>query len=171
MKTRLTLLLSIVALAVLSRLLPHPWNWTAVGAASLFAGAKFEKLPVALLVPLLTLLLSDLILGFHATMPFVYGAFAISVGVGWFFRDQLQGRRVAGASIALSLLFYFVTNLGVWLTSGFYPPTLEGLMLAYAAGLPFLANQVVGDLFYAGLLFGLWAFAEHRVPALARSSV
>ncbi|HRO68181.1 MAG TPA: hypothetical protein PL182_11500, partial [Pseudobdellovibrionaceae bacterium] len=99
MKTRIFAILAVVVLAVFSRLLPHPWNWTAVGAAALFAGAKFERLSLALIVPLTALLLSDLVLGFHPTMPFVYGAFALIAVASWWGRSHLEGRNVAVASL------------------------------------------------------------------------
>ena len=57
-------------------------------------------------------------------------------------------------SVALSLLFFFVTNFGVWMASPLYPPTLQGLGLCYLAGIPFLAHQILGDLVYGLLLFG-----------------
>lgn len=170
MEKRVIAILGIVVLAVLSRLLPHPWNWTAVGAASLFAGAKFQRLPVALAVPLLSLALSDLILGFHGTWFFVYGAFALIVLLGWWLRDRLEGRSIAVASVGSSLLFYFLTNFGVWWMGTFYSPDFAGLMMSYAAGLPFLANQIVGDLVYAGLLFGLWSLVEMKFSSMALTS-
>lgn len=167
MKTRIFAILAVVVLAILSRLFPHPWNWTAVSAAALFAGAKFERLSLAVAVPLLALALSDLVLGFHGTMIFVYGAFALISIAAWWGRSLLEGRNVAVASLLSSLFFFFVTNAGVWMTTNFYPAGAEGLMMSYAAGLPFLGNQIVGDLFYSAVLFGAWALAETKIPALA----
>lgn len=164
-KRHLTLI-SIVVLAVFSRFLPHPWNWTAVGAATLFAGARFEKTWEALLVPVLALAISDLVLGWHNTMAFTYGAFLLIALAAHAGRDHLKGWKIAIAALGSSGFFFLVTNFGVWLAGGFYTPDFAGLMAAYVAGLPFLASQALGDLFYCGLLFGAWSVLEQRVPSL-----
>ncbi|MBX2987031.1 MAG: hypothetical protein KF802_03955 [Bdellovibrionaceae bacterium] len=167
MSKRQSALIGLVFLAVFSRLLPHPWNWTAVGAASLFAGSRFERLGEALFIPLAALLISDLILGFHSTMVFVYGAFALIVLAAWSCREWIRGWKIGAAALVSAVLFFLVSNFGVWLVGGFYSADLRGLWTCYVAGLPFLASQAMGDLFYSAVLFGLWAQAETRLPALA----
>jgi hypothetical protein len=47
-----------------------------------------------------------------------------------------------------------------------YPHSLAGFAACYAAAVPFFQNTVAGDLFYATLLFGGFALAEHLVPKL-----
>jgi hypothetical protein len=79
--------------------------------------------------------------------------------------------RVAGVSIGASLVFFLISNFGVWFTAdqypvAMYPKTLDGLMACYTMGLPFLRNTLVGDLLFAEVFFGLYAWAQSRVPAL-----
>lgn len=57
-----------VALGLCGRLVPHPWNFTPMMAIGLYAGAKSAKLYTGLLVTLLTLLVSDVLLGFYGGM-------------------------------------------------------------------------------------------------------
>lgn len=58
------------------------------------------------------------------------------------------------ASISASLLFFLITNFGVWLDpTSFYPKGLFGLTQSYIMGLPFLKNTLMGDLFFTGILF------------------
>ena len=59
-----------------------------------------------------------------------------------------------------------ITNLGMWLFSGFYPVTYAGLVACYTAAIPFFQNTVAGDLFYTVLLFGGFALAQHFMPRL-----
>jgi hypothetical protein len=66
--------------------------------------------------------------------------------------NQKWGYVVAG-SVSSSLLFFFVTNFGVWREGSMYPHTLGGLMSAYEMGLPFLRNTFIGDLVYTHLFF------------------
>jgi hypothetical protein len=110
--------------------------------------------------------LSDLVLGLHGTLPFVYAAFALTVLMGGMLRDRMRALPVLGTATVASLLFFALTNLGVWLTWDLYPLSLEGLMQAYTAGLPFYRNTLVGDLLFTGLLFGGFALAQQRWPEL-----
>lgn len=154
-----------VLLAAASRLMPHPPNVTPIAAMALFGGAHFSSLAAAYVVPLAAMLLSDLVLGFHPTMPFVYASFLLIVLIG----TQLRRRTASAAAVAAlgsSVLFFLVTNFGVWVTGTLYPKTGAGLVTAYAAALPFFRNTVVGDLLYVAVLFGGFALLERYVPAL-----
>ena len=74
------------------------------------------------------------------------------------------------ASLAGSVTFFALTNFGMWLFSGFYPLTPAGLAACYVAAIPFFQNTVVGDLFYAGVLFGGFALLERAIPALRQGA-
>lgn len=140
-----------------SRLIPHVPNVTALSAVALLAGAALSRRSWAVVVPLAALLLSDFVLGFHNTMPYVYGALAL-VSLMSFAGLKKEGSvsiPVLGfATVGSSLLFFLITNFGIWMTAFYYEKSWQGLMNCYAMALPFLGTQVVGDLFYAGLLFG-----------------
>lgn len=69
--------------------------------------------------------------------------------------------------MASSVLFFVVTNFGVWAFDGLYPRTLEGLVVCYVAAIPFFANTLAGTLFYALLLFGGFALAERKLLVLS----
>jgi hypothetical protein len=162
----LTLLAAILAAAAL-RLVPHPPNFTPIGAMALFSGAYLGRRgAVALVAPLGALFLSDLVLGFYRGMPIVYFSVALVVIIGWLALRRVSPIRVGGAAIASSVLFFVLTNFGTWLSSGFYPLTLAGLEACYVAAIPFFQNTVAGDLFYAAILFGGFALLERTVPAL-----
>ena len=162
----LTLLAAILAAAAL-RLVPHPPNFTPIGAMALFSGAYLGRRgAVALVAPLGALFLSDLVLGFYRGMPTVYFSVALIVIIGWMALKRVSPIRVGGAAIASSVLFFVLTNFGTWLSSGFYPRTLAGLEACYIAAIPFFQNTVAGDLFYAAVLFGGFALLERTVPAL-----
>ena len=63
-----------IVIAVSMRLLPHPPNFTPIAAMALFGGCYLDK-KYALAIPLLAMFVSDIFLGFHNTMIFVYGSF------------------------------------------------------------------------------------------------
>lgn len=161
MRANLWLLLALVVFTVLWRVFPHPLNMTPLAALALFAGARSRHVGVGFSFPLAALLVSDLVLGGHATMPWVYGAMLLVVLMGTLARGRgLPGHALAG--VAGSLTFYLVTNFGVWMSAGYYAPDLSGLLASYVAGLPFLWKTLAGDFFFVVLFFGLFAmFGQH----------
>jgi len=167
MNTRLiTLILIIFAIAIF-RLLPHPPNVSPVAAMALFGGAYFADKRVAFLVPFLALLLSDLLIGLHETMIYVYAGFALTVVIGFWIRRQMNFSRIAFAVVGSSVLFFVITNFGAWFTSGLYPMTMDGLMQAYVAAIPFFQNSLLGNMVFAVLLFGGFALLQRKVPGMA----
>ena len=166
-----------ILLAALSRLLPHPPNFSPVEAIALFGGAYFASRAWALLVPLAAMLVSDLVLagmlgssyaGYIGGISFwsVYACIALSTVLGFGLRGKVGGPRLLGYSLAGSVLFFVATNFGAWLASPFYPQTAAGLGAAYVAGIPFFQWTVLGTLAYAAILFGGFALLRRRVPAL-----
>lgn len=152
MNIRLFVTLGLVLIAALTRIIPHPWNFTAISAMALLSGNKNKKLLPAILLPWLALFITDLVLGFHVTMIYVYSAVALTV----FVARQIQMNRpqhyVVSALIS-SVIFFVITNFGVWLSTGFYSQDIKGLVECFTMAIPFFKNQVLGDLFYTVLLF------------------
>jgi len=85
-KTRFIVLAGMILAAAGSRLIPHPPNFTPIAALALFGGASFVDNRAAFIVPLAGLFLSDLVLGFYAISPVVYGSFALIVCLGFWVR-------------------------------------------------------------------------------------
>src|SRR3984893_8280236 len=154
LRPRLVLLISIILLAALSRLIPHPPNMASVTAVALFGGAYFSDRRLAFLVPLAALFLSDLVLGFYHHMEVVYASFALIVCIGLWLQQNRSALRIAGAALASSVLFFLLTNFGVWAFGSLYPRTLDGLIACYTAAIPFFGNTLQGDLLYTVVLFG-----------------
>ncbi|MCS6948432.1 MAG: hypothetical protein NZM12_12535, partial [Steroidobacteraceae bacterium] len=129
----------------------------------------------AFLIPLLALLAGDIAMGllggdwslaFHDTMPVVYVSFVLVVCLGRWLRARRSVARIAGATVAASVLFFVLTNFGVWALGSLYPKTWEGLVACYVAAIPFFHHTLLGDAFYVALLFGGLAVFERRWPAL-----
>ncbi len=167
MKTKFITLAMMVFAAAMTRLIPHPWNFTAIAAMALFGGAYFDSKLSSVLVPLGALFLSDMILGFHSTMPFVYGAFLITVVLGWTMSEKKTALNVVTYSLASSMLFFVISNYGVWAMDSMYSKSFSGLVECYLMALPFLKNQILGDLFFSGVMFGAFEFSKRRIHSLA----
>jgi len=143
--------LLIILLAVIARLIPHPPNLTPIGGLALFSGNKFDK-KYGFLIPLFAMLISDIFLGFHSTILFVYFSFFIIFIVGRFSNLNKVSNIFLG-SLSSSILFFLITNFGSWLTFSMYPKTIFGLSQAYVMGLPFLKNTLIGDLIFSFSFF------------------
>jgi hypothetical protein len=163
---RMLALLSAIVTAAALRLVPHPPNFTPIGAMALFSGAYLGRRGLAFFAPLAALLLSDLVLGFYHGMATVYFSVVLIVLIGWQLSERRSFWMVGAAAIASSVLFYIVTNFGMWLFSGIYPRTLGGLEACYIAAIPFFQNTVAGDLVYTALLFGGFALLTDAMPRL-----
>lgn len=147
-------LVFIVITAVLSRLIPHPPNFAPITGIALFSGARLTGAK-RFIIPIAIMILSDIFLGFHATIPYVYGSFIIISLLGSIFLKKRNAPTILMVSFGSSLLFYLITNFGAWLNLDMYDKSFSGLMSAYIMGLPFLRNAILGDLFYSlGLFYG-----------------
>jgi hypothetical protein len=164
--SRLVALLSAIVAAAALRLVPHPPNFTPVGAMALFSGAYFGRRALAFVAPLAALLLSDALLGFYHGMATVYTTDLLIVLIGSLALRQRTAARIGIAAIVSSIVFFAVTNFGMWLWSGIYPRTVAGLEACFVAAVPFFQNTVAGDLFYSVLLFGGFKAAELALPQL-----
>jgi hypothetical protein len=106
----------LILAAALSRLIPHPPNFSPIEASALFAGAYLLDRRAAVLVPILAMLLSDLVLGFHALVPVTYGCMAVMALAGPLADRQGGHRDRGGARLRLGHVLLLVSNFFVWLT-------------------------------------------------------
>jgi hypothetical protein len=149
----------LIVFAALSRFVPHPANFTPIAAMALFGGVCFGR-RYALIIPLAAMVVSDYFIGFHNTIPYVYGSFILAGLIGIWLQKHKSIGWIVGGTLTSSVLFFVVTNFGVWATGG-YPPTFGGLVECYVAAIPFFRNTVLGDLTYVAVLFGLYESALH----------
>ena len=155
-KQTFILCLIFAASAFVMRVIPHPWNFTPLGALALLAGFWLPR--SYFVMPLVVRFFSDLIIGFFTwqIMLAVYISHLLATVLG-FYLKRFYGWPVAMlASITGSLIFFFVTNAAVWAWGGLYPADGGGLLASYYAGLPFFRYSLLGDLFYAIIFFGIY---------------
>ena len=144
----------LIICGILLRFAPHPANFTPVAAIAIFGGAYLNK-KYALLVPLLLMAVSDLFIGTHNVMFFTWGGFVLSALLGFWVKKHKSAVRVLSASLASSLVFFTVSNFGVWIM-GWYPKTAGGLVNCYLMGLPFLRDFTASTLIYSAFFFGIY---------------
>ena len=167
MNIRLGAIVALILAAVVARLaLAGVPNVSPIAALALFSGAYLADRKLVMLIPLLALFLGDLVLGLHSTMFFTYGAFILISLIGVVIASRLCGQVVIAASLLSSVLFFLLTNFGVWMMDGFYPMTFAGLLACYTAAIPFFQMTLMGDLFFVSVIFGLFMVLENLLPAM-----
>ena len=153
------LALGLVMLGILFRVVPHPDNFTPTLAIALFSGVVLPP-ALALTVPFLVMMASDLIIGLHSLIWLVWGTFLAMVLVGIWVRNNAGPAKLLGAALSGSVFFFFVTNLGVFLFQNMYSKDWQGFVQCFTMALPFFRNTLSGDLFYTFTFFALFLAAQ-----------
>ncbi|HZW39801.1 MAG TPA: DUF6580 family putative transport protein [Ignavibacteriaceae bacterium] len=164
---RTFLLVGLILMAAIVRLLPHPPNFAPITAMALFGGAYFSNKKLSFIVPLVALVLTDVVLGFHYLVPAVYVSFMMIVMVGLMLKNNVKFGTVMAASLASSILFFVVTNFAEWAFGIMYPKTALGLAECFTMAIPFFHNTLLGDLLFTGVMFGAFELAKVKFPKLA----
>lgn len=174
---RYSILIAAILGMAMMRLIPHYPNFTPIGAMALFGGAYFSKRWQAFLIPLGALFISDIAINFiiyqkfvlfHSMWLWVYGSFALIVGLGAYILKNVNSKNVILATLSASFLFYVTSNFGVWVVDpiNMYPNTGMGLLACYSAGLPYLLGTIFGDLFYSAVFFTAFELVQSRFLVL-----
>jgi hypothetical protein len=159
-KDRLLIALALILFAVVSRVLPHPPNFAPIAAIALFSGAILPK-RLALTLPLIAMIVSDIFIGMHDLVLVTWGSFVLLALIASYGLKKATAVKVFAYSFLGSVLFFVVTNFAVWLSSGMYPRTLAGLIECYTLAIPFFRNTMLGDFVYSGIIFGAYYLALH----------
>ncbi len=156
------LALGLIVIGVLSRLIPHPPNVTAVVGVSLLGAYAIRSPWVAALIPVAVMALADIVLGWHSSALFTYAGMLAGALIGRGLLQRLSVIRLGGAAFLASLAFFLISNFGVYL-GGYYGFGLDGLVACYVAAIPFWGLSLIGDLGSTAILFGLFVLARRYV--------
>jgi hypothetical protein len=162
-------LFAMILAAGFCRWIPHPINFTPIGAMALFGGACCADRRLAFLLPLAALAVGDLATGFHILMPVVYASFAINVLLGRWLRSRRTFLTTAACTFVGAVQFFIVTNVATWWV--YYPHSADGLAACFVAAIPCFQNTLAGDAVFTGLLFGALALTEFQLPAVRESAI
>jgi hypothetical protein len=159
---------ALIVAGIVLRIIPHTANFAPVGAIALFGGAVLTA-RYALWVPLVIMVISDFFIGFHGTMLFTWGGFVLVGMYGMFLRERSNAERIPLGALGSALIFFIVSNFGVWVEGKLYPHTLQGLADCFVAAIPFLRTSLVADLLFASVLFGTYALST-KLASRAQSA-
>jgi len=138
----------LIGLGFLSRIIPHPANFTLVGGMAVWLGSRKSN-KWEILVPLLSMFLADFFLGWDSFL--MRAVVYTSMGIMYLLGRVWGGKNLLAASFFGSLAFFVITNLGVWATSSLYGKSLLGLSQCFYLALPFWRNALAADLAFPWL--------------------
>jgi hypothetical protein len=168
----------LILFAAFSRLIPHPANFAPIAAIALFSAVHLNNRKLAIIIPVAAMLISNFFIGFYAGMEWVYGAFVVIAVVGFWLKGRMEnskgGRKIAylfGTTVISSIIFFIISNFGVWMTGTLYDMTINGLVQCYIMAIPFYRNSLAGDLFYVVVMFGIYALVTRyaKTPVAVKS--
>lgn len=168
----------LILFASFSRIIPHMPNFTPIGAIALFGGAYLKNKYHAFLIPIASLWLSDLILNnfiftfysdftwFYPGFLWQYISFTLIIVLGYFFLKKINFKNVFITATSSSILFFIITNFGVWISGSMYTLDFQGLITCYVMALPFFKGTLLGFMCYSAFLFGILEFSKHKFEML-----
>ncbi len=173
MKKNILLIVALIVIGILGRMIPHPPNFTPIIAIALLASHVFKNKWIVILTPLMAMWISDLVLNnyrytghhdggflvFSSSSLWVYGPIICIALLGTVLIKKVKISNIALSSISGSLIFFLVSNFGVWISGTMFPKSLFGLIECYTFALPFFGNALVGDLVYCTILFTSYSLA------------
>ena len=167
MRKKFLIICGLIGLGLVGRLVPHLPNATPITAITI-AGSKYVGRVSTILIPITTMMISDMVIGFYdwKILFSVYGSF-ILIGLLSLSTKKYPGIFPVGLLILIApLLFFLVTNFTVWLFSPWYEKSIWGLLYCYQLGIPFLRNMFIGDLVYTSLLLGIFAMGHAKIAEI-----
>jgi len=171
-------IIALILFASFTRIIPHMPNFTPIGAMALFGGAYLSNKYYAFIIPILSLWLSDLIINnfifsyyndftwFYPGFLWQYGSFIIIILIGFVFLKKISFKNVFITSLSSSLLFFVITNFGVWISGTMYTMDLNGLIACYLLAIPFYKGTLLGFMCYSAFLFGVLEFSKYKLKTI-----
>ncbi len=152
-----------VIILAISRIIPHPPNFTPVLAIAVTLPMITNNKFIGTAIPLFAIFLSDILIGFYSYMIWIYLSFIVISLLSYLLLRRFNLLTVSAMSLASCIVFFTVTNFGFW-TTGYYGYTFNGLITAYIMAIPFATNTILSTLVYSLLIYFMLKSKE-RIPA------
>ena len=171
------LAITLIVFAIISRIIPHEYNFAPFGAISLFAAAYFANKSSGIIITVLASWISGIILN-NFIYTGLYDHFVIiDENIFWqsisysfivlagkqIFNKEVKITNVIMGALLSSIIFFTITNFGFWTSGLVHPKNFDGLILCFRDALPFYRATLLGDLFYSTALFGSYYFIANNI--------
>jgi len=154
--------IGLVLLLAFSRLIPHPPNFTPIVAVAIMSGYFFKNIKLSFVVLLIAMLLVDVFLGFYKHMFFVYLSLFLITFIFFKISDKVNSKNLFIFGFLGSLIFFLVSNFGVWasgvlspITNLPYEKNINGLINCYFLAIPFFTKTLTSTIFFSYIAYFL----------------
>ena len=149
MKDKVFYLIFFAVILAISRIIPHPPNFTPILASAIMAPMIIKDRWFGIAIPIVAMFLSDVIIGFH---PYQFVIYFTILTIGLISPMRKNYINLGMMAVCSSVWFFITTNFSVWIIWDFYPKTLEGLVSCYTLALPFFKNTLISTCLFTGLI-------------------
>ena len=141
--------ISLILILALARLIPHPPNFTPIIAVAILSGYFFKNIYISFLTLIISMLIADIFLGFHNNIFFVYISLLIISYTFFKIGEKINYKNLIFYSFFGSLVFFIISNFGVWLLGEMYEKNLAGIIECYILAIPFFGNTFLSTLIFS----------------------
>ena len=147
--------ISLILILALSRLIPHPPNFTPIIAVAILSGYFFKNIYISFATLLITMLLADAFIGFYENIFFVYLSLLLIAFIFYKISEKINFKNLFIYGFIGSLVFFIVSNFGVWALGSpgvqeiAYDKSLNGLVECYILAIPFFGNTFLSTVIFA----------------------
>ena len=145
--------LSLILVLAFSRLIPHPPNFTPIIATAVMSCYLFKNIYISSIVLLLAMFISDLVIGTYGNFFFVYFSLLLIMFLCTKISKNLNFKKLFLLSLFSALIFFLITNFGVWAFSNMYEKNLNGLLYCYLLAIPFFTNTIISTVVFSNLAY------------------
>ena len=149
MNNKFFYLLFFVVILALSRIIPHPPNFTPILASAIMAPILIKDRWFGVAVPIVAMFISDIIIGFYSYQFVIYSSI-LAIALVTPMRKNYVGLGIM--AVGGSVWFFITTNFAEWMIWDYYPKTIEGLITCYTLAIPFFKNTLISTCLFTGLL-------------------
>jgi len=146
-----------VTILALTRIIPHPPNFTPIIASAIMAPMLIKDRMFGMVIPILAMFISDIIIGFH---PYQFAVYSTLISISILSPMHKSYLRLSVMAVLASIWFFITTNFTVWIVWDYYPKTIEGLISCYTLAIPFFKNTLISTCLFTGLLTFLIKYLE-----------
>ena len=149
MKDKLFYFIFFGVILALSRIIPHPPNFTPILATAIIAPMLIKDRWYGIAIPIVAMFISDVIIGFH---PYQFVIYATILSIALVSPMHKNYTMLGIMAVGGSVWFFITTNFAVWIVMDYYPKTVEGLITCYTLAIPFFKNTLISTCLFTGLL-------------------
>ena len=154
--------ISLILILAISRLIPHPPNFTPIIAVAIMSSCFFKNINLSIIILVISMLLSDLFIGFYYNIFFVYFSLILITIIFFKINKKINYKTLLIFSFFGSLIFYIISNFGVWMLSGIYEKNLNGLVTCYILAIPFFKNTLMSTIIFSYIAFFANSFYKKK---------